>query len=416
LFRHDRTDSTSGFNGSTGAVRMLNHGGESDDDPGRAISPMPGLDGLRGVAILLVLGTHFGTAAGFAVRPGGTLGAFLDRVFYLGWSGVDLFFVLSGFLITSILLSTRHQPNYFRLFYGRRALRIFPLYYFAVIFGLFVLPTLWPARSMQLLDNSRAEQIWIWSYTLNIADAFGWATSAGVLAHFWSLAIEEQYYLVWPSLVKVSSEQGLRRLCIGLIVGALALRLIWLLADFPGGWRGAYLFTLTRVDALAVGSLIAGLMRDAEWQRRLSSIAWPGLMLGLIAVAIEAARLPRFYPNEFTVVTFGHSVLALMFGCLLILAVQRHLRVGLESRWLRAMGKYSYGIYVWHWPLQRVMLLQPEAFTPVVFLTIGIVGSTTLGWISYHLLEKPFLHLKRYFAYQEPQAGLSRAYRPAPRL
>jgi len=79
------------------------------------------------------------------------------------------------------------------------------------------------------------------------------------------------------------------------------------------------------------------------------------------------------------------------------------------------MGKYSYGIYVWHWPLQRVMLLQPEAFTPVVFLTIGIVGSTTLGWISYHLLEKPFLHLKRYFAYQERHAGLSRAYRPAPR-
>jgi peptidoglycan/LPS O-acetylase OafA/YrhL len=108
------------------------------DNPGGALARLPALDGLRGIAILLVLFLHFGVGAGFTSTRG-PVGAALDRLFYVGWSGVDLFFVLSGFLITSILLATRKERGYFARFYGRRALRILPLHYVALVLALIVL-------------------------------------------------------------------------------------------------------------------------------------------------------------------------------------------------------------------------------------------------------------------------------------
>jgi len=369
------------------------------DNPGGALARLPALDGLRGIAILLVIGIHFGVAAGFARWPG-RLGLMLPRLFYLGWTGVDLFFVLSGFLITSILLATRSDPDYFRNFYARRALRIFPLHYVTLVLALLVLPLVLPAQASQFLGQARAGQWWLWTYTLNIANVFGWLVNAGVLAQFWTLAIEEQYYLVWPAVVKKAGDRALLAIGVSMIVGAFVLRLLWMSYHWPSGWQGAYRFTLTRVDALAVGGLIALLVRRPAWRARLERAAPAGFAGGLVAVAAMFLWLPRFYPNDWRVVTFGHSLLALTFGWMVVLAVRAPSSPLLGNGLLRLLGRYSYGIYVWHWPLQNLMLSEyAPRLGPGTFFVTGLLGSFALAWLSYHAIELPFLHLKRFVAY-----------------
>jgi peptidoglycan/LPS O-acetylase OafA/YrhL len=369
------------------------------DNPGGALARLPALDGLRGIAILLVIGIHFGVAAGFTRWPG-RVGLALTRIFYVGWTGVDLFFVLSGFLITSILLATRSEPDYFRNFYARRALRIFPLHYVTLVLALIVLPRVLPAPAHEFLGQARDGQWWLWTYTLNIANVFGWLVNAGVLAQFWTLAIEEQYYLVWPAVVKRASSRALLAIGVFMVVGAFVLRLLWVSQGGPGGWQGAYRFTFTRIDALAVGGLIALAVRLPAWRGRLERMAPAGFGIGLAAVAATFLWLPRFYPSDWRVVTFGHSLLALTFGWLVVLAVRTPSHPVLGNGLLRLLGRYSYGIYVWHWPLQNVML---SHYVPVLgpgkFFVTGLLGSFALAWVSYHAIELPFLHLKRFVAY-----------------
>jgi peptidoglycan/LPS O-acetylase OafA/YrhL len=394
-------------------------GHSKGDDAGSAISRYPGLDGVRGIAILLVLALHFGVAADFPRQAPSGISRWLERIFYLGWSGVDLFFVLSGFLITSILLASKAEPRYFRKFYGRRALRILPLHYVAIALGLFVVPAVFPDRAAQLLGDARSGQIWLWTYSLNIAFSLGWLANAGVFAQFWTLAIEEQYYLVWPWIVKYASRGTLLTICGALVVESLAFRLAWIAVRHD--WEGAYHFTLARVDALAVGGAIAVLANDERWRLRLDRLAPAGLMIGVLAIGAMFLRFPRFYPSEWLVVTFGHSILALTFGCFVVVALRDPGPNWMRARWLELLGKYSYGIYVWHWPVQRVLLDlygSRRAPTPALgateaaaFLMGGALLSVCCGWASYKVIEQPFLRLKRFFSYDvdrdalEPTAG-----------
>lgn len=365
-----------------------------------AIAHVPALDGLRGLAIALVLALHFGVGADFPGHINHPIGGWLERAFYVGWSGVDLFFVLSGYLITSILLASRDRPRYFRRFYGRRALRILPLSLTVLGLALLVVPRVLPSEAPLLLRDSAAGQIWLWTYTLNIATTFGWIGDAGILAQMWTLAIEGQFYLVWPWFVRRASHDAIVRVCAGGLAGALTLRLVWVWFDFPGGWLGAYNFTLTRLDPLAVGAAIAVLWRDQEWRARASPCAAAGIQLGLIALLVAFVWLPRVYPDQTVVVTLGHTVVALLSGCLLVRALGPH-----PPSWMRApammlLGRYSYGIYIWHWPVQRCLLLYLDGqLQPVAFVSLGVALSVGLGVASYHLLEAPFLRLKRVVAY-----------------
>ena len=181
------------------------------------------LDGLRGMAILGVILFH----AAVEYAPSTLSGKALGAVFNVGWGGVDLFFVLSGFLITGILLETRGTAGFFRNFYARRTLRIFPLYY-GVLFVIFVvLPHYRPFDTPGLQTIAR-NQGWFWTYLTN----FGFIVHGSVfgnsdwllLNHFWSLAVEEQFYLVWPLLVYLLSGRSLRVICVFLFVEALFLR------------------------------------------------------------------------------------------------------------------------------------------------------------------------------------------------
>jgi peptidoglycan/LPS O-acetylase OafA/YrhL len=375
------------------------------DEP-TAIPHVPALDGLRGIAILLVLALHFGVGADLPARTGLVLAFWIERVLYVGWVGVDLFFVLSGFLITRILLASRNQPAYFKRFYARRALRIFPLYYLAVVLAFVAVPhvsgTIIPSHF-----NAPEGAIWFWTYTLNLALVFGAKVQADLVIHFWTLAIEEQYYFIWPSIVRRASEQMLIRICIGLIGGALALRIAWISAGWE--WEGAYHFTLTRVDAFGVGGLIAVLAQDSRWWSSLEKTAHIALAAVGTALFVMFLTVSRFYPSEWPVVTFGHSLVAIAFGCMTVLGLSKTAPPWLLHPALRTLGKYSYGTYVWHWPIQRLMLVAYASTAPadrlqgalqaLAFVGVGIAGSLACGCASYYLVETPFLRLKRLFAY-----------------
>ena len=383
-------------------------GSEASPDAGSAIARYPGLDGIRGVAILLVLSMHFGFYPSFYTRVPGVFTNWMARILVGGWAGVDLFFVLSGFLITSILLASKLEPRYFQKFYGRRAVRIFPLYYTALAVGLFVAPALFGERWDRFMGDTWSRQAWLWTYTLNIAVTFGATHDTGMFGPLWSLAVEEQYYLFWPWIVKYTSRAALGSVCGAFIVGSLAFRLAWLAAGF--GWAGVYHFTLARLDALAVGAGIALLMRNALWRRRLETLAPFGLTVGAAAVLAMYVRFPAFAPTEPFVVTFGHSILAFTFGCLVVSALRDPAPRWMCAPWLRLLGKYSYGIYVWHWFVRQIMgvvYAKYPASSPaggavaaILFLLVGLLLSTGCGWASYVVLEAPFLKLKRLFRYE----------------
>src|SRR5579885_3225639 len=163
-------------------------------------SHIPALDGLRGIAILLVLWFHFRGYLG-----GEPIQCTLAIIGEFGWIGVDLFFVISGFLITRILLQTKEKPDYFRSFYTRRALRIFPLYY-ASLAVLFLAPMSFMSHSLPVAHD----RLWFWIYLANWNPLFE-QIRPGSAAHFWSLSVEEQFYLVWPLLVWALSRKQFER-------------------------------------------------------------------------------------------------------------------------------------------------------------------------------------------------------------
>ena len=166
---------------------------ESPQNPSAPLAHIPALDGLRAFAILLVIVRHASLEQGAASR------GFLGALGNAGWMGVDLFFVLSGFLITRILIQSKGSTYYFRNFYLRRSFRIFPLYY-AVLVGLFVVAPI--ASHSPAVQELARHQIWYWTYTVNFLAANTNGEACGLhTVHFWSLSVEEQFYLIWPAVV-----------------------------------------------------------------------------------------------------------------------------------------------------------------------------------------------------------------------
>ena len=199
------------------------------------------LDGIRGIAALLVMVLHF-----FELEPntGNNIVETLKRLAHFGQTGVTLFFVLSGFLITRILLATKKNKNYFKSFYIRRALRIFPLYYLYLI-SIFVIVPYFTHNYVSLKLH------WTyWIYLQNFAITFNWLHSEPT--HFWSLAVEEHFYFFWPLLIYFLNQRQLIRVIAVIIIVSLICRILLL----NNGYEVFY-FTFTNMDALAIGSLIA---------------------------------------------------------------------------------------------------------------------------------------------------------------
>jgi peptidoglycan/LPS O-acetylase OafA/YrhL len=355
---------------------------------------IPALDGLRGVAVSLVLAAHF-------VRSPETGGwSLIGRLASSGWIGVDLFFVLSGFLITGILLDTRGNQNYFRAFYGRRALRILPLYYGFLMFIL-LLPRM-SALAQWLGASYLAEhQGWFWSHTANwlLAGEAAHGLTTGADHGFgarWSLAIEEQFYLAWPLAVALVPRRRLL-LTIGfLTAGCIVLRLTLAIQGMPAAvLSGA---TVTRLDGLCVGAALAVLHRDrglAHW--------WRVWALGVCGCALMlAAATPLIVRSSHSNAVLYGAVefpIAMGFGALLMMAVAQPGRMSraMSVRPLRALGKYSYGIYLIQAPVQHVLVgagAGPQQVGYLIFMIMGLAVTLGVAFASWHLWEVHFLRFR----------------------
>jgi peptidoglycan/LPS O-acetylase OafA/YrhL len=366
-----------------------------------SLAHVPILDSVRGVAILSVMVFH---ATVFTMDTQALPG--FDRLYLnvvgAGWCGVDMFFVLSGFLITRILLHTKTQEGYFRNFYARRVLRIFPLYYFVV-------GTYLALASILHLQYARAAAPWLLTYTSNLIVTIDPSFVMPLpTAHFWSLAIEEQFYLFWPFVVLLSSERGLLRTSAALFLLAFAVRFSMV---YAGNLSGAYRFTFCRLDALVLGGVVAVLMTDSN-PSRLRSGSW--LVLGASGAALATVGVLRdsFAPEDGVVVAYGISLLALFFAAALFLLVS-HPRVstkGSVNVILSGFGRYAYGMYVFHQGIATVVVrLRGTHTMPLIlgsqvpfqiFFFVLFTGCTLLiAMLSFHLMEKQFLRLKSFFKY-----------------
>ena len=360
---------------------------------------LPTLDGLRAIAILLVVPHNLN----LMITAGGLAHVFIAAL-YRGWIGVQLFFVLSGFLITGILLDARDAPDYYRSFFVRRVLRIFPLYY-ATLLVLFVLLPAFGLLPASFKRDAMAE-LSLWAYFSNWYGAIHQGPDA--VSHFWSLAVEEQFYLLWPFVIHRRSAEWVMRLCFAIALAALALRVAMLLTGTPG----VYTFLATRMDALALGAAAAAAFRvpsAASW-----ALNHPRFLLGAGLFALFAGGLiSRGYYTDGITLSVGFTFLAVAFALLVAAGVAAD-RLGAGGwlgvlRWtfLRRVAKYSYAMYVLSVPLHFLVgkpVLSALGLDPgsvVVGFTYIVVG-TALSFLaaaaSFHLLEVHFLNLKNRFA------------------
>jgi peptidoglycan/LPS O-acetylase OafA/YrhL len=368
---------------------------------------LPALDGLRALAVFAVVEHNISLVSGGQ----GALVHQLESMLHRGWMGVQLFFVLSGFLITRILLETRRSPHYFRSFYSRRALRIFPLYYAALIFLFVLLPSLGQTPALLAEDTPISRQIWLWTYLSNWTGPRGLGGGSPPVFHFWSLAVEEQFYLLWPLVVLFCTPKRLMPVCGGVVIASLLCRAAYLLSATDP--TAIYTSTLSRMDALALGALVAAwMLSPARPQPNRSNVT----RLLAIAIAITASGwvvtrgFPRFTVAEESV---GFTFVAAACAALLAACVLAASTADAQGRWYRALAapmlqpiaKYSYAIYVLHAPLHVLVglpLMQrwfgtttPDVGPALLYMAIVTIVSYGAGWLSYRLLEQPFLRLRR---------------------
>jgi peptidoglycan/LPS O-acetylase OafA/YrhL len=378
----------------------------------RVLDHITPLDGLRGIAVVLVLVFHFS----WTFPDGSVLASALKRVFWVGWVGVDLFFVLSGYLITRGLVAPSDQAVGTRLrkFWARRVLRIFPLYYIVLIIG----------SGVCLLASAPIPTLPYWFYFQNYALAFDpyvlrWT------AHFWSLAIEEQFYFLWPLLALRAPRRVLVPATVALAVFCITVRggmgIHMHMLEHAGQHEAAeqvakiaYRATPTHMDGLLFGALLAILGADpasrlaVAWKRArpFALGATTLVLLGLFVVT------HGFNDYDGRVIAVGYATLALFFASVVSIAVDGSLAPAwgtiLDSRPLRACGRVSYGMYILHWPLVVFTIplltrLQAEAgpvegvALGVGAILVGIAVTYTIAEVSFRFVETPFLRLKARF-------------------
>ena len=356
----------------------------------RRIAYLPCLDGLRALAVILVLAAHFppitGAPASFGMWS-------VAQSLRTGALGVDLFFALSGFLITRILLRQRLMRGGFslRVFYARRALRILPIYYLTVVACILYFGTAWPQTLGAL------------TYTINYILPFH--PEPFVLEHSWSLAVEEQFYLVWPLVLARVPLHWLPRLT-GLVVplAALAASLLFaMLTDGPIGSQLVYMSTPSRIITLSLGAYLA--VREQR-QSPMRSLECVCLLVGGVGGLVLAVALRRFgvlVPGGpyWCAITLASGMAA--SGCVAALVFGRDdavglLRAVLSVRPLRYIGAISYGLYLYHLPILYALRINPAAVdwhgAPAPLALLAVVLTGLVAVLSFHLIERPLLRLK----------------------
>jgi peptidoglycan/LPS O-acetylase OafA/YrhL len=355
------------------------------------ITPMkmkkiPQLDALRGLAVLLVLLHNTNQ------HPSRYLHWISDN----GWMGVDLFFVLSGFLITGILLDAKKSEGYFKNFYARRCLRIWPLYYSLLLFMFVVVPVLRPSEGHAVFE-ARSSPWWAFPIFLQNFLVPIPTAATGLLGVTWSLAAEEQFYLVWPLVVRFCTESQLRKVAIAVICLSPALRFYLL-----GHQVVIYSNTFCRLDGLMAGALLAMVTRSISFSpAKFLTRAWSAFLVSApLALIVETAFHAKW-------IVFSLTALAsVSFVYLALFSTQKWLQSVLTTRFLVYTGTISYGIYL----LEKIPLDAVKAFHldkhPLLALPLTAATTYAMAAVSWNLLEKPFLKLKRFF---EPSIRIVKA-------
>lgn len=361
---------------------------------------IPGLDGLRAIAFLVVFGFH-------------------TDYLPFGWLGVQLFFVVSGYLITGILLRMKETLSireYFLKFYTRRFLRIFPLYYFYLLLvfagATWLLSISYKTKVMKVV----LDQLWYAAlYIYNFFSASRGYASSPFLDHLWSLSIEEQFYIFWPLLIFIVNEKHLKKLFLaGIVAGPIfrfAIFLIYQSGIFESFSYPAplpiYTLPFSHVDAFAFGAYISRFsIPNARKQLVYLSLGVP--MIGLITQYIARGGVVDFLsfgyrdsmPDAYQYI-WAYTLLNYWFVVLIYCVAHEKLFIRfLDWYPLQYLGKISYGLYVYHFPLIWVIVEQlsrlgiSEELFPLIVLIVSFISTLTVASLSYYALEKPFLKLK----------------------
>lgn len=380
-------------------------------------SRIPVLDGLRAFVLLVAL-VHFRHLE----QP--SAGAWGENVYYFaaefGLMALDVFFVLSGFLITGILLDSKGSTSFFRTFYTRRLIRIFPLYYGFLFIFFVLLPRLYPVQFREL-TLTPIQHLYYWAYLTNVGLAVeSWGALTDFTDHLWSLAVEEQFYLLWPAIVHLLSRNALKATCLICIIAAPIIRVCLALVDAN---LAGYALTPARADGLALGSLVAIYWREPEATHPIFRQGKRMILMGISILVALFFYLGNLSPHrESLVLTLGLTASTCLAGGILIVS----LMTAKNSWWCRVIGswpfreigRYSYAIYVLHFPLvlvlDRLGIVQRSAFdqwfgsrigAELAYVGIMMLASLIAGALSWHLYEKHFLKLRRRIPYQNPRSA-----------
>ena len=382
---------------------------DGSSNPSRRV---PELDGIRGMAILLVLIWHYGVVIS-EPAPDSFL-FYVQSILSLTWSGVDLFFVLSGFLIGGILIENKGASNYFKVFYARRICRILPLYFFSLFLFfllIFIFPSLNTASPINwLFENSLP----LWTYatfTQNITMAQFGSFGSSWLSVTWSLAVEEQFYLVLPVVIFSFSRRKLPFLLTCFILAAPLLRFA-LYFIHPRPRFAGYMLMPCRADALLLGVLCAYIIHNRQLAaKHLRILYGVFILLTLGVIGIISSIINTKLIGPFTLHPFVYTWLALLYACFLLIAITE--KRGLFSaiariRWLRNLGFISYGVYVYHIAALGLTHALFSGHEPQVngwkdaFVTfIALLLTLAISHLSWKFFEKPIVAIGHSFKYKQ---------------
>ena len=371
------------------------------------------LDGLRGMAIGIVVFFHYFFLIA-QVRPGSLL-AYLFSPGRIGWSGVDLFFVLSGFLIGGILLDAREASNFYRVFYTRRFFRIVPPYFLLLIgyLALGVFARVYPKGSLTVENQLPLAPYFAFlqNFWMAAQNNLGGTT----LSITWSLAVEEQFYLTLPLLIRFVPPSWLFSVLLTGIGSAEVIRLVFSFL-LPPKWLFAVLLPC-RADALLLGVLGAYSLRRPTWRKWLRDNRHQ-LLVPLLLLAAVIAIMIRFLPRVGYTLMFagGYTVIAAFFLTLLLYALlvpESWLSGFLRWEWLRSLGMIAYGTYLFHELALNAFFAAFRASPPRIvslgdlILTFAALGSTiAFCWLSWRFFEKPLIRIGHRESYLfESRAG-----------
>jgi peptidoglycan/LPS O-acetylase OafA/YrhL len=352
----------------------------------------PELDGLRFYAFLGVFVFHsLPSQPAFYHGLHLPLPSLWGAVVKSGASGVDLFFALSAFLITSLLLRERHETGgiSLRLFYIRRILRIWPLYFLVVALGVVLAHT---------MANQPLPWYYVAGYLLFVGNwvhaVFGAPKS--ICSPLWTVSIEEQFYLIWPLLMKMLERRGMIIAAIVTLLLATLSRVGFVLAGASGGYL--YYGSTSRCDSLALGillALFADRLPKLKWGMRFLLLA--GGLLGWIVSSAWLIEQPGKVSMRWVV---GRLLVSVASGAILYACLHSRSKL-VRGGWVVRLGKISYGLYMLHLVGILIML---RLFHPIwgwkvlAIKALGLVMTVVLGFVSYRWVESPFLRLKDRFA------------------